>query len=208
MMTTTHVLMAAALTTRPHMKGALITFGWLGGFVPDAPMFMMVAASRMGATETQNLWRQPDGLYWTWPWGTAIDYSHSIPIWGVLLLLGYLLWRRARDRWREIGLIVFVVAAGAFLHSFVDLLVHTNDAHAQFLPVSEWRFHSPVSYYQRDHYGLWVGLLEAAIGISIAVWIVTRFKPRPPRILAVVLALPYLANLWFLVRGLPHGPGV
>jgi len=208
MMTTTHVLMAAALTTRPHMKGRLITFGWLGGFFPDASMFLMVGASRMGWTETQNLWRQPDGLYWTWPWGVAIDYTHSIPIWAGLLLLGYFLWRRAHHRWREIGLIVFVIAAGALLHCCVDFLVHTNDAHAQFLPFSDWRFHSPVSYYQRDHYGFWVSLFEAAMGVAIAGWVLARFKLWPPRILAVVLALPYLANLWFLVRGFPHGPGM
>jgi len=205
MMTTTHVLMAAALTTRPGMKGTLITYGWLGGFLPDATMFAMVGASRVGWTSTQNLWRQPDGLYWTFPWGTAIDYSHSIPIWGGLLALGFFLWHRAHHRWREIGLIVFVIAAGALLHACVDFLVHTNDAHAQFRPFTDWRFHSPVSYYQPDHYGRWVSLFEAAMGISIATWIVMKFKLWPPRILAVLLALPYLGNLWFLFRGFPHG---
>lgn len=199
MMTTSHMLMAAGATTRPGMRGWLITLGWLGGFVPDSSMFAMVAAARMNLTPTSNLWRRPDGLYWVDPWATLSDLLHSIPIWGAVLLLGLLLWRLAGGKWATAGLACIVFGAGALLHSIADLLTHTNDAHAHFLPFSDWRFSSPVSYYQRAHYGEIFRIFEMTLDAALAIYLVVRFKQWSVRILAVLLAVPALL-MQFLAR--------
>lgn len=192
MITTSHMLMAAVATTRKDMRAWLITLGWLGGGFPDTSMFIMVAASRMGLTSSTNLWRQPDGLYWVDPWMTLADLLHSIPIWGAVALLGYLLWSRAGENWKTVGLALVVFSVGAIIHSIADMLTHTNDAHAHFLPLSDWRFNSPVSYWQRSHYGEIFGIFEMLLNISIAAYLVWQFKQWPVRILAVLMAAPPL----------------
>ena len=59
------------------------------------------------------------------------------------------------------------------LHAFGDLPVHHDDGHCHFFPFSEWRFASPVSYWDPHHYGNWFGLLE--IGAVIAAsWYMIR----------------------------------
>src|SRR5439155_24072487 len=37
-------------------------------------------------------------------------------------------------------------------HNVVDFFTHHAEAHAHFYPLSDWRFQSPVSYYERDHH--------------------------------------------------------
>lgn len=192
MITTSHILMAAVATTRAGMLPWLITLGWLGGAFPDVPMFMMVAASRMGLTSTTNLWRQPDGLYWNDPWLTLTDLSHSIPIWGALALLGYVLWRRSNGVWVNVGLAFVVFSSGALIHSFADMLTHVNDGHAHFSPFSDWRFVSPVSYWQRAHYGKEFGIFEMFLNVGFAAYLIWQFKRWPVRILAVLMAVPPL----------------
>lgn len=141
---------------------------------------------------SSNLWRRPDGLYWNDPWLTLTDVLHSIPIWGVLALLGYLLWRRASGTWVTFGLAVLVFSAGALIHSIADMFTHATDAHAHFLPLSDWRYNSPVSYWQRSHYGREFGIFEMLLNTSIAGYLIWQFKQLPVRILAVLMALPPL----------------
>jgi hypothetical protein len=46
------------------------------------------------------------------------------------------------------------------LHSLGDLPVHNDDAHRHFFPFSNYRFISPISYWDRKHYGSIVSLVE------------------------------------------------
>ena len=203
MITTSHMLMAAFATTRPRMRAWMIFVGWFGGLFPDLPMFAMVGASRMMDGKV-NLWRQPDGLYWTDPWRTLTDLCHSIPIWTVLALAGLLGWRRGGPRLALAGQALLVFAAGAFIHSLADLLVHTQDAHAHFLPLSDWRFHSPVSYYQRDHFGREFSVLELGLAL-VATWFLFRwFRSWTVRIVTVLTLVPVILHTGaILMRGFP-----
>lgn len=205
MITSTHMLMGALATTRPKMPGWLIALGWAGGFIPDASMFVMAGAARWIMAPGINLWRKPDGLYWVDPWQTLSDVSHSIPLWGVLCLIGYLIWRRSAGwvHWLGLGMLVF--SGGALLHSVSDFLVHTDDAHAHFLPFTNWRFHSPISYYQPAHFGREFGVVELAFCIAAAYWIVRQFKQWPVRILAVLMLLPLFGHFG-LMYFRPFGP--
>lgn len=198
MLTTSHMLIGAAATTRPGMRGWLITLGWLGGFFPDAPMFAMVGMSRMPSDNAVNLWREPDGLYWNDPWRTLIDAGHSIPIWSLVLVIGAVLWFRADGRWKIAGLAAMVFSGAALLHALCDFPVHAHDAHASFWPLSGWRFISPFSYYERGHYGDQVRLIEMAIGLAAAGYLAFAFKRWTIRILAGFLVLPYF--LGFIYR--------
>ena len=203
MITTSHMLMGAFATTRPRMRGFVVFLGWLGGFFPDLPMFVMVGVARM-AESPVNLWRQPDGLYWNDPWRTLTDLSHSVPIWAVLLVLGWAGWRWAGPRLALAGLALLVFSASALIHSLADLVVHTHDAHAHFLPLSDWVFHSPVSYYQRDHFGREFSLFELGFAL-VAAWFLFRwFRSWTVRIATVLMVVPVVLHTGaILLRGLP-----
>lgn len=193
MVTTTHMLVAAFATTRPRMRGWMIFLGWFGGLFPDLPMFLMVGASRMMDSNVA-LWRQPDGLYWIDPWKTMTDLSHSLPIWTVLALTGWLMWRRGGAKLAVGGQALLVFSAGAFLHAVGDFFVHTNDAHAQLLPFTDWRFHSPVSYYQSQHFGREFAFFELAFCLFAAFWLIRTFRSWTVRGLTVLMVVPVLLH--------------
>ena len=203
MVTTTHMLMAAFATTRPKMRPWIVFLGWLGGLFPDVPMFVMVGMARM-AESPVNLWRQPDGLYWVDPWRTLTGLTHSIPIWTILVLAGWFGWRRGGGWLATAGLAVLVFSAGALLHSVADLLVHTHDAHQHFLPFSNWVFHSPVSYYQRDHFGREFSVFELVFALTAAVFLFRWFRSWTVRIVTVLTLVPVVLHTGVvLLRGIP-----
>lgn len=196
MLTTTHVLVAGGVLSRPTQRWFQATAAWLGGLAPDLSVFAMVGVVR-ATTRNANLWRRPDGAYWSEPWQTLSAISNSFPLYLALLAAGWWV-SRAAERIRAWGVAVMLFAGGALLHLSLDLPVHTDDAHIHFWPFSDWRFHSPVSYYRRSHYGEIVGGIEMIAGVALAALIVWRFRAWPVRVLAIVLTLPYFIRFGFL----------
>lgn len=191
MLTTSHMLIGAAVTTRPKFQPLYITLGWLGGFMPDASVFLMVAASRMSMVEGSNLWRSPDGLYWQEPWQTLSALSNSIPLWALVAVIGFILFKRV-ERLKMLGLGLLIFGASALIHVVCDFWTHADDAHMHFWPLTEWRFNSAVSYYQRDHYGGIFRPFEMVLNLALAAFLIWRFKQWPVRLMAVVFAAPPL----------------
>ena len=71
----------------------------------------------------------------------------------------------------------------------------------QFWPLSSWRFVSPVSYYDPAHFGRVFMIVEIALAIGCAAWIVATVRQLPIRIVAALLTLPYWpAMVWVLMR--------
>jgi hypothetical protein len=57
-------------------------------------------------------------------------------------------------------------------HNVVDFFTHHAEAHAHFYPLSEWRFQSPVSYYERDHHARVYMAAEALVAAAlVASWL-------------------------------------
>jgi len=73
--------------------------------------------------------------------------------------------------------------------------LHVDDAHAHFWPFSDWRFVSPVSYWNPGYYGhIWApieGALALALALIAVLWL--RFQPRWVRAALVLAALSYVA---------------
>lgn len=196
MLTTTHLLVAGGALARPTQRWFQAAAVWLGGLTPDLSVFVMVVVGRLTADDA-NLWRPPDGLYWTEPWQTLSAISNSVPLYAGLAGAGYLA-QRYSERLGPWGVAVMLFAGAALLHVALDFPVHVEDAHVHFWPFSDWRFHSPVSYWRRDHYGDIVGTIEAIAGVGLAALIVRRFSSVPIRIFAVALTLPYFVRFGFL----------
>lgn len=203
MMTTTHILVAATAISRPRQAGLQIAAVWLGGFFPDLSVFAMVIAARLTGMGNGNLWRQPDGLYWLEPWQFFSAISNSIPLWAALSLVSWQVSVRL-ERLKAAATLVMLFALGCLSHVLLDFPVHTDDAHVHFWPFTDWRFHSAISYYQRDHFGAVVGTIEVIAGVAMVAFIWWRFSQWPVRILAALLALPYFLSFGFLMFTLGH----
>ena len=180
----THTLLALALLSK---RGATKR-NWaviLGSLIPDAAIwFWAPYQSFVNGVSGEQMWRE---LYFGTPMQNLIAYFNSIPIYAALAVLGYVM--RAK-RW---GKLLLAFALAALIHMATDLPVHNHDAYRHFWPLSDWRFLSPFSYYEREHHSGWVSVIEAAIAlISIAVlW--RRFPKLWVKIVLGVLALLYLA---------------
>ena len=178
MNTQTHLLLAAfALGKKatPRERHAIL----VGAVLPDLSIFVMTLTGVLQGRSGEDLWTQ---MYWSEPWQTLSAVSNSVFLWVAVAALGFAI------GWRWLGLL----GAAALLHLAFDVPFHADDAHRHLWPVSEARWHSPLSYWDRDHYGLWVSLAEAAGGLALAAALWRRHAGRWARAALALCALAYL----------------
>ncbi|MGG6294099.1 hypothetical protein ACQ4M4_06710 [Leptolyngbya sp. AN02str] len=120
----------------------------VGAVLPDAPMFIFYGYERIirGMSESW-IWREG---YYQVHWQNFIDLFNSIPL--MLLGLGIAIWGRS-----QFGILLFT---SMLLHIAGDLPLHHDDGHRHFFPFSDWRFVSPISYWDPKHYGNIVSIVE------------------------------------------------
>ncbi len=147
-----------------------------GALVPDLPMFLFYAWQRgwLGRADPE-IWSVS---YFEADWQLFFDAFHSLPAVVVGLLLA---------RWLgSPALRLFFLSVG--LHCVLDFLMHHDDAHRHLLPLSSWRFESPVSYWDPAHYGKVVALVEATLTVVGAGFLMRGREPVPVRWTAGVAA--------------------
>ncbi len=144
-------------------RGRFQRFVWpiaLGGLLPDLPMLGFYAYQRGWLRVPESvIWSQ---MYFLPQWQTFFDAFHSLPL---IALAALFAWRARRPAW-------LACLASMALHAIADLLLHHEDAHSHLWPLSGWRFHSPVSYWDPRYHGEAFMLLELAamLGASVALW--------------------------------------
>jgi hypothetical protein len=158
----------------------------LGSLLPDLPMVLFYVYHKgLSGRPESEIWGE---RYFDEPWQALFDVFNSIP----LVLTGLVIaWRLGAARWTAFF-------AGMGLHALFDLPLHHDDAHRHFFPFSDWRFASPISYWDPAHYGDVVALVEisaVAIG-SVMLW--RRYRQWPLRILCAALAFSYALH-WVYV---------
>jgi membrane-bound metal-dependent hydrolase YbcI (DUF457 family) len=81
--------------------------------------------------------------------------------------------------------------ASIILHCLFDLPIHREDAHRHFVPLSDWRFVSPISYWDPAYYGAWVAFAElsALLAGSFTLW--RRYPRRGVRAVLTGLCVVY-----------------
>jgi hypothetical protein len=163
-----------------------------GGLAPDLPMFVLVGYARwIGGKSGSEIFGT---LYFSGRWQALLAPWHSLPLWTAALAVCF--WQG----WT----VAAVFAASGLLHISLDFFLHVDDAHRQFWPLSSWRFHSPVSYWDRRHYGQLFQPFEIALAAVFAGYLLTQYhSPAVVALLAASLCLyaAQFAYLWRACRG-------
>ena len=133
----------------------------------------------MGRPE-ELIWRE---IYFTPFWQGIGMVANSIPLYATAALLA---WWFGRP-------LVLVFALSALLHLSFDFPFHNDDAHAHFWPLTTWRFESPLSYWDPDHFGLWVSGFEFLLGVLLVALLWNRFPGPVPRTAMGLGLLAYFA---------------
>ena len=160
------------MTTPAHAALSLIVLGRsernalpvaLGAVAPDLPMLVFYLWERLARGVSEGrIWSE---RYFDPGWQVVFDIPSSIPL--LVLALGILLVligrRSTAGRTPPAGVAAAprparltawaLFVASMILHALGDLPLHREDAHRHFFPFSDWRFTSPVSYWDPDHYG-------------------------------------------------------
>jgi hypothetical protein len=156
----------------------------IGALLPDMPMIAFYAYQKWLGTPEQIIWASS---YFEKDWQLFFNLFNSIPITLTIVLVSHLFQLR----------LLFLLAANALLHIFFDLPLHHDDAHRHFLPLSEWRFESPVSYWNPLYYGNIVIRLELVFVLLACAYVSLRGPSTPMRAVAFCTLLVYTGFMFF-----------
>ena len=154
----------------------------LGALFPDTPtyLFFIVCGLILGYSG-QEMWGD---MYFNSGWSIPITLTHSFWLWPALIGISTY-FSLNFIRWFSIS---------ALFHALVDFLVHTDDAYRHFWPFSDWKFHSPVSYYRQSEYGQYVGVFDSTLVLMLLTYLFTKYQGWP-RIIIVSVGILYTVRL-------------
>ena len=185
MNTPAHLVVGMAAFGRPG-RPVLVLAALLGALLPDLSLYVMAGWHLIVlGTPPRTVFGE---LYFSDGWQAVFAVDNSFLVWGALLAAGLALSRG----WLVAG------AGSGLLHLAADFLLHHDDARRHFWPASDWVFVSPVSYWDRAHYGAVVGPIETVLVLGLCVWLWTRLRAWGWRAVVAALALAQLAPaiLW------------
>jgi hypothetical protein len=188
--TPTHTLLALALLSRPQQRKRNLAV-IAGSLIPDLAIFLWAPyQSFVNGVSGEEMWRE---LYFAPSMQNLIAWFNSIPIYLGLIALGFL------GRGKAWGKLLLVFAAAALIHMATDLPVHAEDAYRHFWPLTDWRFYSPLSYWDEAHHARWVGTVEIILAGGCIALLWRRHPAQWVKIALSLLALFYVAVLAFIV---------
>jgi hypothetical protein len=159
----------------------------IGAVIPDIPIVIFYIYKKLiQSMPEHHIWTE---AYYQKGWQIFIDLFNSIPLLSIALLLTYL--RRMK--------LSMLLLLSMLLHILGDMPLHHDDAHRHFFPFSDWRFHSPFSYWDPDYYGLPIGLSEITLFIVGAILLLWHNKVSISRGMIKTIALSYVGYLIFVV---------
>lgn len=174
MNTPAHLLLGAAVFAKPGAR--LVTAAAVfGALLPDLSLYLLAGgAIYVLGVPPETVFGE---YYFSDSWQTIFAIDNSLILWGGLFALS-MLWG---------GAVLRAFAGSGLLHVSTDFLLHNDDARRQFWPVSDWVFHSPVSYWDPNHYGWLMGPLEMLLCVGLALVLWRRFHGVIARLTVLLL---------------------
>lgn len=186
MNTPAHLIMGAAAFAKPGAPWVTLA-AIAGAIAPDLSLYLMAGWHLLILGTSPRI--VFDELYFSDLWQQVFAIDNSFFLWGALLLAGL----ATKRSW----LIAF--GGAGLLHIAFDFSLHHDDGRMHFWPLSNWIFESPVSYWDRNHYGDIVGPLEMALSLILLVVLWRRFQAMIPRAIIFAAALMQLAPVFIWV---------
>ena len=144
-----------------------------GALIPDLAIVVFYAWQLLLGTAENQIWSQE---YYRPIWQAWIDVFNSVPL---IVLAMLLCWHFRRY-------VLLALLASMLLHVFGDLPLHHDDAHRHFFPFSDWRYSSPISYWDPEHYGNQASLVEFSLVFAAAIFMYLRHPATRPWVSAIV----------------------
>ena len=156
----------------------------VGAVLPDLPIMLFYAWESLVMNSAESeIWSE---LYFKPGWQNFFDTFNSLPLIVVLLALGIYFKKQ----------LVSVLALSMALHVLLDLPFHHDDAHRHFFPFSDWRFFSPVSYWDPKYHGDVMHIVQITI---VIIGLVVLWLRHPGRLEKATLAFLGVGYLLFQV---------
>jgi len=182
MNTPAHLLIGAALfSKRDNTK--LLTGALLGGFIPDVSLYLMAGISIFLLNISPRI--VFGEMYFSNSWQLVFSIDNSFVLWGLLFAVSL----KTRSAF-------FIALTGsALLHLVTDFALHHDDARAHFWPLSQWKFESPLSYWDSSHHSFYVIPVE---GIVTAIATFYLVSGKLHHAIKAGLILLFIAELYTL----------
>jgi len=184
MNTPAHAIFNLALLGRKQQPDWNPLIIW-GALIPDLAMFGFYALLKLSAVPDSQIWRVE---YYRPFWQNVFDLFNSIPLATVGMWVALYFSRTG----------LALLFGSIVLHCLEDLPVHVDDGHRHFWPLSQFRFESPVSYWDPRYFGNIVAPIELGLMVVASIYVFRRVRSRWTKGLLIVSnALPLLASLYF-----------
>lgn len=183
MNTPAHLLIGAAAFGHPDRPGTRRA-ALLGSLLPDASLYILAGVSLFLLDIPPQV--VFDELYFSEGWQTIFRIDNSFLVWGMGLVIAV----AARS---SVGL---AFTGAGLLHLLTDFLLHNDDARAHFWPLTDWRYVSPVSYWDSAHHAAVAGPVLAVCAIAAGLYLLHRDAGWGWRLLWTALIGLELFTLW------------
>ncbi len=175
MNTPAHLIFGIAAFGDPTRR-AVTAAAIAGAIIPDLSLYLLAGWELLiQGTDPQIVFGQ---MYYSESWQAVFRIDNSFVLWALMLVIG-LMTRSA---------VLIALCSAALLHLTLDFPLHNDDARAHFWPITNWKFVSPVSYWDPKYYGHIVGPVEVVLVIAATVYAWRKFPTWGIRGLVVGLA--------------------
>ena len=189
MQTPSHFLITAVLAKKAPVHHRIIHRSALlvGSILPDLPFLILTLGYEVyyrwfAAPPTSGSIMEylHFDLFFTDPvWVISHNFFHSLVVNIFLSSLGY--WGVRRNWWW--GRLLFWFSIGTLFHTLIDIFTHHSDGPLLFFPLNwNYRFASPISYWEAANYGRIFIIVEYTLDVMLVVYFVWVWRKRvhPP----------------------------
>lgn len=196
MITSSHIIYSWAFAKKTEKNPGIRTKRTLafvlGALFPDTPTYIFFIVCGLILQIPGNImW---DDLYFNSYWSIPITLTHSFIIWPLLIAFSsYLGFKYLK-----------YFSISALFHAIVDFCVHTEDAYRHFYPFSNWKFHSPVSYWNNAEYGQYVSFFDTFLVLGLLLFLYQRYGRSERRIRIGIICIGVLYGVQLILIPVSH----